>query len=188
MEIIGKRTVWQGAYIKSVEITYKDRRGALHKWEAVERVGVDGIVVCVPFTIYGDVLLVRQYRPAVDAYAVELPAGLVEKGEAVLAAARREVIEETGHVGEHYKELAYGIMSTGITNDVWHVVLADRLKPATADILEAHPPDATEDIEVLTLPIAGLSEGLGAFRQRGDMVDLRIEGLVSMALSQRSRP
>ena len=44
-----------------------------------------------------EVLLVRQYRPAVEVRTLELPSGLVDAGEAPVRSARRELLEETGY-------------------------------------------------------------------------------------------
>lgn len=46
-----------------------------------------------------DILLVRQYRPATDEFYLALPAGYIDPGEAPLAAAQRELEEETGLQG-----------------------------------------------------------------------------------------
>jgi 8-oxo-dGTP pyrophosphatase MutT (NUDIX family) len=45
----------------------------------------------------GRIPLVRQYRPAIEAFSLELPAGLVENGEDPAAASSRELMEETGY-------------------------------------------------------------------------------------------
>ena len=54
----------------------------------------DGVIVYA--TCQDKVVLVRQYRYPVGGYVYEFPAGLVEPGEDVVAAARREIFEETG--------------------------------------------------------------------------------------------
>ena len=51
----------------------------------------------------GKLLLVRQYRPAVEATTLELPSGHVEDGQTPEAAARQELLEETGHVADRFE-------------------------------------------------------------------------------------
>ena len=50
----------------------------------------------VTVTEDGRIPLVRQYRPVVEAYALELPSGAIDPGETPAQAARRELLEETG--------------------------------------------------------------------------------------------
>src|ERR1700758_361882 len=71
--------------------------GRRHLREIVEH--VPGAAV-VAVDDYGQVLLVRQLRPAVGVTVLELPAGLIDPGESPIETARRELEEETGYVAE----------------------------------------------------------------------------------------
>ena len=53
-------------------------------------------VMIVPIYKNGDVVFIKQYRPAVDDYIYEMPAGLVDPGETIEEAVTRELYEETG--------------------------------------------------------------------------------------------
>ena len=71
-------------------------------WEFVERVAVRGVAVLIAVTAADELVLVEQYREPVRAKMIELPAGLVGdepafSGESLLAAANRELEEETGY-------------------------------------------------------------------------------------------
>jgi hypothetical protein len=63
MEIISKKIVWKGNFMSAVEITYRDAKGVVRTWEALERVGIGGIVVMIAVTPAGNVVLERQCRP-----------------------------------------------------------------------------------------------------------------------------
>ena len=61
----------------------------------------------------------EQYRPPVDKYVIELPAGLAgdqkeNRGEALESAARRELLEETGYQAAKMEQLVWGASSAGI--------------------------------------------------------------------------
>jgi ADP-ribose pyrophosphatase len=74
----------------------------------------------------GKLLLVRQFRPAISGTSLELPSGHVETGETPEEAARKELLEETGHEGEKFELLAQ--LSPGIgrfTNRMWCYFVAD---------------------------------------------------------------
>src|SRR5512146_989245 len=108
MEILSKKTVWKGNFMSAVEITYRDARGVIRTWEALERVGIGGIVVMVGVTGDGNVILEKQFRPPMGRDVIELPAGLVEPGENMEEAAKRELIEETGWAAGKLQFLAEG--------------------------------------------------------------------------------
>jgi ADP-ribose pyrophosphatase len=72
---------------------------------ALELVEHPGAVLIMPFLTPTKVILLRQFRPVINAYIFELPAGTLEKGEQPLACARREIIEETGYAARKFTHL-----------------------------------------------------------------------------------
>jgi ADP-ribose pyrophosphatase len=100
-------------------------------WEFASRSNASGVVVLVPVTEAGEILLVEQYRKPVAARVIELPAGLVgdheNSGESVLDAARRELEEETGYAAARMEVLMVCPSSAGMSDEVLHFVLATGL-------------------------------------------------------------
>jgi ADP-ribose pyrophosphatase len=96
------------------------------------------------------VLLVRQERPAVGGKVLEIPAGLVDADEAPLAAARRELREETGLHGGEWFEAATVLSSPGFTDERIHLFVATGLEEGEADL------DEGEDLELVRVPVSEL--------------------------------
>lgn len=70
----------------------------------------------------GQILLVHVYRYTTDSLEWEVPAGIVEPGESIIEAAKREVLEESGYeTGDHELVYTYYPMN-GISNKVFHIV------------------------------------------------------------------
>jgi len=77
-----------------------------------------------------EVLLVRQYRPSIETYTLELPSGHVESGESPEEAARRELAEETGYEAEKLELLGCLAPDTGrLGNRLW-AYFAPQVKPS----------------------------------------------------------
>lgn len=181
MKIIGKRTLWEGKFIKTTLITYKDRKGGVREWEAVSRSKHNDVVVIIPITRNHELVLIRQYRPSLDSYVIELPAGLVPPDEDLVTAGRRELIEETGHTSDSIALLEEGVMSTGINTERWRVLIAQNAEEVSQEIRQAHPPDENEDIEIIKVPLDNLYQALEDCSSSGSEVDLRIFGLIELA-------
>jgi ADP-ribose pyrophosphatase len=77
----------------------------------------------VAITPHDRVLAVRQYRPAVERYTIELPSGLVDAGETPAEAARRELLEETGYEADRLEVLGPMLPDCGrLGNRIWSCV------------------------------------------------------------------
>ncbi len=85
----------------------------------------------------GLIPLVRQYRPAVEDYTLELPAGMVEEGEEPIETCRRELMEEVGLVAEKIKCLGSFYTDTGRHENDTHVFFVDASEPDPNFIPEA---------------------------------------------------
>jgi ADP-ribose pyrophosphatase len=70
----------------------------------------------------GRILFVRVPRYTTGSSEWEIPAGNMEKGESVFAAAKREVFEETGYLSQDFEHLYTYYPMNGISNKVFHVV------------------------------------------------------------------
>ena len=176
MTVLNKKALWGGKFLRTVLIQYSDGSGKTRDWEAVERVNCSGIVGVVPFTDNGMVILIRQFRPPVNGYVIELPAGLCDPGEKLEDAARRELLEETGYSAEDMKFLAEGPVSSGLSSEILTVYAATGL--TYAGIGER---DETEDIEVLKVPTDLLYTRLEEMRRAGDYIDLKVYGFFELA-------
>jgi ADP-ribose pyrophosphatase len=110
-----------------------------------------GAVAIAPVTAAGELLLVRQYRHAAREVLLEIPAGRLERGEAPLAAARRELAEETGMRAASWRELYTFLPAPGFCSERIFLFEARGLE-ASPTGPDAARPDADEDLEVLSLP------------------------------------
>lgn len=101
------------------------------------------------------VLLIRQYRYAADGMLWEIPAGVLEPGEAPLDCARRELREETGADADQIEHLTSIFTTPGFTDEQIHLFLATGIRGGAAS------PNPDEVIEVEARPI---SQALGMIR------------------------
>ena len=126
----GEREVWSGAVISVVQGTFVSPSGATFERDMVHH---PGAVAVVP--VDGDeVVLVRQYRAAVDLEILEIPAGKRDvAGEAPEITAQRELAEEVGLTAGRLVKLAEFYNSIGFSDELSHVFLGTDLTPVPDD-------------------------------------------------------
>ena len=114
----------------------------------VSRIDHTRTVSVVPFKRDGSVVMIRQYRPAIGSYLLEIPAGRVNSdGESCEACAQREMAEEIGYRAKKLVKLFEGYLVPGYGNEYMYYYLAVGLYP------EPLPPDEDEDIETMEMPM-----------------------------------
>ncbi len=138
-----------------------------------------GSVVIVPMTTTGEVLLVRQYRPAIGRSAWELPAGSLKPGEVPHAAATRECHEETGLIPSLVEALGAFFPTPGYCDELMHFFLATGLRPPGAGDTVAQP-DEDEDITTRLFSTATLQDMVRA----GEIIDLKTVAGLALAASR----
>jgi ADP-ribose pyrophosphatase len=144
VRLLRRRTVYTGKIVRLVreELAVGGRRVVR------DTILHPGAVVIVPVLADGRVVLVRQYRRAVNRVLLELPAGTLGAGERPLACARRELAEETGWRARRWRRLLRFYAAPGVLSERMTVYLATDLRPGPAD------PEADEGgLTVAPLPL-----------------------------------
>lgn len=165
----------QAKWVTLKRIAYTDQTGRERTWESAERKtrsatsGVDAaaignILLPPPAAAAGQgqgrqqpvsTMLVIQYRPPLDAYTVEWPAGLIDAGETAEQAAVREFREETGY--EVTKVLSVSppqAADPGLTNANMQLVMVEAQLPEGGEM----PEQRLDDGEHITRVVVPLSE------------------------------
>jgi ADP-ribose pyrophosphatase len=121
------------------------------------------------------ILIERQFRHAAGQYLYEVPAGKMDAGEKRLAAAKRELIEETGYRAKKWSKLVRYFASPGFLGEWMQVFLAEGLVAGKAQ------PEEDESLELQFVPLSELLRLIDA----GEIRDGKT--LVSVMLYDRMR-
>nr|WP_303621587.1 NUDIX hydrolase [Bacillus sp. FJAT-45066] len=108
-----------------------------------------GAVAIIAVTEERKLVLVRQYRKAMEKALVEIPAGKLEKGESPEVTALRELQEETGYTCESLTKVIRFYTSPGFADELVHLFIANGLKKDT----EVHSLDEDEFVDVLEVTL-----------------------------------
>jgi len=143
------------------------------RWEYAFRTNASGVVVLVPVTDAGELVLVQQYRIPVKSQVMELPAGLVgdtgDKEEDFKTAAQRELIEETGYRAARLEELLRSPSTPGMADEMITIYFASGLERVGKG-----GGDGNEDITVHHVPLNIAPQWLEEKMAEGIMLDPKI--------------
>jgi ADP-ribose pyrophosphatase len=129
------------AQVLKSEVLYQGKVFRLQRDTVIEPGGVQaerdiivhpGSVVVLPIFKDGRVLLIRQYRHSVGEFLWELVAGRKEPNETPVAAARRELVEETGYTAKRLRKLMRVVPTPGFVNEWMWIFAAEGLTEGAA--------------------------------------------------------
>ena len=107
MKITGFKKLTEAKWINLFDISYTDKIGGKRNWQIVSRnrrpkcvsgqFNIPDAVLMIPFhTNEQKLVVLKEYRVSLAGFQYEFPAGLIDDGESIEEAARRELMEETG--------------------------------------------------------------------------------------------
>ena len=142
VERIDRKSVYDGSIIEVFQDDIKLPDGKVEKWDFVDhKMGAAAVLAVLK---NGKILMVRQYRPALDRYTLEIPAGARDDvNESTETCARRELTEETGYIPGSMKRILSLKTTAAFCNEPIDVYLADNLENKVTQSL-----DEAENIEL----------------------------------------
>jgi 8-oxo-dGTP pyrophosphatase MutT (NUDIX family) len=200
--VVAEEVVASTRWLELMTLTYaiQSTESPHRRWDVVRRTtrrgdaAADAVAVFATMSLDADVsespriLLVRQFRPPMNALCVELPAGLIDAGETPSEAALRELKEETGFIGSVIHVGTPQALSPGLSNETVILVRVIISGQGTAGpgLCES------ESIEVLSVPLLRLREALYHMENvHGNVIMFGLECLargIEMGASLMSRP
>ena len=141
---ITSETKFEGKIIKARVENVELENGQKAYREFVDHPGGVGVVAITPER---KMLMVQQFRKAIEGETIEIPAGKLEGGEDPLECGKRELEEETGYKAKEFISLGYIYPSPGFTNEKTYIYLAKDLYKGTVN------PDEDEFLDILEIPI-----------------------------------
>lgn len=149
--IISEEQAWKGRFLDVRSAQVELPNGRVTGRDLVRHPGASAVVA---LTESGKIVLVRQYRTAIDRVTVEIPAGKLDPGEDPLECAKRELHEETGFSASRIQYLTTIATTPGFCDEVIHIYMATGLT------FDGANPDDDEFVNVDLVPLSELIDAV----------------------------
>jgi ADP-ribose pyrophosphatase len=147
-QVVSSREAYRGPVFRVTTDYVQEPGGVQARRDVVRHQGSVVVLAVDDSDSEPKVLLERQYRHAAQDHLWELPAGRIDDGESEMAAARRELLEETGYAARQWKRLLKFYASPGFLDETMALYLARDLRPGKAQ------PEADEVIHARLIPVS----------------------------------
>lgn len=168
---LDEETVYHGKVFDLVRVHFRLPNGKEPTFDLVKH---HGAVTILPVDTQGNIWFVRQFRIGAEKDLLEIPAGLLEKGETPEASAAREVQEEIGMASGKLEKLGEFYMVPGYSTEKMTAFLATGLYPS------ALPTDEFEELEKVPIAIKRVFEMVRA----GEIQDGKTLASLLLAMPQ----
>jgi ADP-ribose pyrophosphatase len=165
---IQSEMIYQGKILNLRKDQVLAVHGGISEREIVEHTG--GVVMAAVLP-EGQMIMIRQFRKAVEQVVFEAPAGKLEEKEGLFEAAFRELKEETGYHAKSIESMGTYFSSCGYTTEKLHLFLLRDLTPGETSF------DDNEAIEVEKWPLEQLREMV----VKGEIVDAKTALIILLA-------
>jgi len=156
-KIINKEDIFKGKIIDVKMLDVELPNGKKAKREVVYHNGAVGILALKE----DNIIIVEQYRTAIEDILLEIPAGKIDGDEDPLECAHRELREETGYISEKMEYIGEIVTSVGFCNEIIKLYCATDLKYVGDDR------DEDEFLNVKEMPLGELRELI----RKGKIID-----------------
>ena len=112
--IVHREVLYRGRVVRMTKDTIRWRDGHTFQREVIHH---PKSVVLLPILPDGRVVLIRQFRAAIERFIYEIPAGTTEPGEGLLTCCRRELAEETGYRAARFDRLCWFFPAPGVSTE-----------------------------------------------------------------------
>lgn len=150
--VLSSRTAYEGPLFKVLKEEVEEPNGKMAQRDIIRHNGSVVILAVDDSRSKRDPLIVieRQFRHAAGQFLYEVPAGKMDEGENHLAAAKRELLEETGYRAKKWTKLVRYFASPGFLGEWMQVFLAEGLTAGKAQ------PEEDESFELQLVPLSEL--------------------------------
>jgi len=159
-KILKEEERYTGNFLKVANIDVELPDGNLASRDVIRHPGASAIL---PLTDEGEIILVKQFRTALNKVIIEVPAGKLEKGEEPIVCAKRELEEETGYKAKEFKYLGKICTVPGFCDEIIHLYLATGIYEGVKG------GDEDEFTEIIKVSIEEMKEMV----KKGEIIDTK---------------